>query len=90
MLKKLEMIYMIKKICTNSKGNEESKMNKLLKVAMVIAIAAYVISPADIMGGPVDDIILMLLGVVANKKLNKNEKSMEGKNVVEPDGYDVY
>ena len=28
MLKKLEMIYMIKKICTNSKGNEESKMNK--------------------------------------------------------------
>jgi len=43
------------------------------------------------MGGPLDDIILMILGAVANKKLNKKEdKYMKGKNIVEANGYDVY
>lgn len=58
-------------------------MNKWVKLGLVIAIAAYVISPTDAIPGPIDDIIIMLLGVAANKKLNKKEQSMEGKTVVE-------
>ncbi len=57
-------------------------MNKWVKLGLIIAIAAYVISPADAIPGPVDDLIIMLLGVAANKKLNKKQ-SMEGKTVVE-------
>ena len=90
-LKKLEMLMMVRKIYMNNKGDKETKMNKLIKLGMFIAIAAYVISPADMMGGPLDDIILMILGAVANKKLNKKEdKYMKGKNIVEANGYDVY
>jgi len=89
-LKKLEMIMMIRKIYENNKGDKEIKMNKFVKIAMTVAIAAYVISPADIIGGPFDDILLMLLGVAANKKLNKNEKGITGKRVVETDAYEVY
>ena len=37
-------------------------MNNLLKGILVILVLAYVISPADFMVGPVDDIIVSLLG----------------------------
>lgn len=50
-------------------------MNKLLKVVMLIAVIGYVISPADAVPGPVDDLIVMLLGIMANKKINKAKKS---------------
>ena len=58
-------------------------------LAMFILIAAYVISPADAIPGPLDDLVIMLLGMAANKKLNKNSQaaqSMEGKTVVESYG----
>jgi uncharacterized membrane protein YkvA (DUF1232 family) len=63
-------------------------MNKLMKLGLFIAIAAYIISPADAIPGPIDDLVIMLLGMAANKKLNKREErqSMEGKTVVEAYG----
>ena len=63
-------------------------MNKWMKLAMVIAIGAYVISPSDALPGPIDDLIIMLLGVVANKKMNKKAaaRSMADKDVIEVNG----
>jgi uncharacterized membrane protein YkvA (DUF1232 family) len=64
-----------------------------MKLAMIIAIGAYVISPADAIPGPVDDLIIMLLGLVANKKLNEKkaaERDLSGKNFVEVDGVEVH
>jgi len=61
-------------------------MNKLLKLGLIIAVVAYVLSPADAIPGPIDDIVIMLLGMAANKKLNKNSKvsqNLDGKTVVE-------
>ena len=64
-------------------------MNKLMKLGLFILVAAYVISPTDAIPGPLDDLVIMLLGMAANKKLNKNsqaEQSMNGKTVVESYG----
>jgi uncharacterized membrane protein YkvA (DUF1232 family) len=90
-LKKLEVLMMIKQIFKSNKG--ATKMNKWTKTAMFIGIAAYILSPADLLGGPIDDILLMVLGMMANKKINNKEKStkrmnsMDGKRIVEADGY---
>lgn len=67
-------------------------MNRLFKLAMLVAIGAYVISPADAIPGPVDDLIIMLLGLAANKKFNKKNaaaKDMTGKHFVEVDATEV-
>ena len=64
-------------------------MNKLMKLGLFILVAAYVISPTDAIPGPLDDLVIMLLGMAANKKLNRNsqaEQSMNGKTVVESYG----
>ena len=64
-------------------------MNKFMKLALLVAIGAYVISPADAIPGPVDDLIIMLLGLAANKKLNAKSAAandMSGKTLVEAYG----
>lgn len=64
-------------------------MNKLMKLGLFILVAAYVISPTDAIPGPLDDLVIMLLGMAANKKLNRNSQagqSMNGKTVVESYG----
>lgn len=43
-----------------------AKTKKILLLALVIA---YVVSPADFMAGPFDDLFVMLLGALANSKL---------------------
>lgn len=45
-----------------------AKTKKILLLALVIA---YVVSPADFMAGPLDDLFVMLLGALANSKLQK-------------------
>lgn len=45
-----------------------AKTKKILLLALVIA---YVVSPADFMVGPFDDLFVMLLGTLANSKLQK-------------------
>ena len=48
-----------------------AKTKKILLLALVIA---YVVSPADFMAGPFDDLFVMLLGALANSKLKKGKK----------------
>ena len=48
-------------------------MSDLMKVMLVGLIVLYVISPMDACPGPIDDIIVVLLGVAANKCLPERE-----------------
>ncbi len=43
------------------------KKNNTLSVVLLVVLAVYVLSPADLMPGPVDDIILMLIYVLTNR-----------------------
>jgi len=42
-------------------------MNRLIKGLIVVLLGAYVVSPMDICPGPVDDLIVLLLGLAAQK-----------------------
>lgn len=92
-LKKMEVLLLLKKLASGTLLEKEIKMSKLMKLAMLVAIGAYVISPADAIPGPVDDLIIMLLGLAANKKLNAKKAAasdMTGKTFVEADGVEVH
>lgn len=43
-------------------------MNDVMKGMFIILILLYIISPVDLCPGPVDDIIVLLLGFSASKK----------------------
>jgi uncharacterized membrane protein YkvA (DUF1232 family) len=45
-------------------------MGRLLKVLVLVVVAVYVISPVDAAPGPIDDIIVTLLGIAATKKFS--------------------
>ena len=47
-------------------------MDGKFKVLLLVALILYVVSPIDIMPGPIDDIILCLAYVVANRKRVSN------------------
>ena len=42
--------------------------NSIIKVLAVVFVALYVISPIDACPGPVDDVLLVLLTCLANRK----------------------
>lgn len=41
-----------------------------LKSVILILVIVYVISPIDVCPGPVDDLIVLLMGLAAQKKMN--------------------
>ena len=41
------------------------------RILLLVLVIAYVVSPADFMGGPFDDLLVMLLGALANGRLKK-------------------
>lgn len=43
-------------------------MSQKMKVVLMILAALYVISPIDIMPGPVDDLIMIFLTLAAQKR----------------------
>ena len=44
-------------------------MNDLMKGLVIMAILMYIVSPIDAAPGPVDDIIVLLLGLASRKQL---------------------
>lgn len=42
-------------------------MNNIVKGIIILAVILYIISPLDAMPGPVDDIIVALMGIGATK-----------------------
>lgn len=48
-------------------------MNNCFKGLVIMAILMYIVSPVDAMPGPIDDIIVLLLGIASQKKLAEND-----------------
>lgn len=44
-------------------------MDGVLKGMLIVLVILYVISPADLAPGPVDDILVVLLGIAAQKRI---------------------
>lgn len=44
-----------------------------LKSVILILVIVYMISPIDVCPGPVDDLIVLLMGLAAQKKMNAIE-----------------
>lgn len=44
-------------------------MKEILKVLVLAAILLYVLSPADIVPGPIDDVIVILMGLIVDYRL---------------------
>lgn len=44
---------------------------RLKKLLLLVLVIGYVLSPTDALPGPVDDLIVMLLGMFANGKIRR-------------------
>ena len=51
--------------------NDLSK-NDIAKTALLILVILYVASPVDLAPGPIDDILVVLFGMAARKKIGAN------------------
>ncbi len=47
-------------------------MNKFMKIAIVVVIFLYIVSPADAFPGPIDDILAVVLGISALRAWDKD------------------
>ena len=48
-------------------------MNDVMKGMLIVLVILYVISPVYFAPGPVDDFIVILLGIAGQKKLESNQ-----------------
>ena len=48
-------------------------MNDFMKALMLMGIIMYIVSPVDVAPGPIDDIIVILMGLAARKRLAEND-----------------
>lgn len=49
-------------------------MNNIMKIALVILTVAYCVSPMDFFPGPIDDILLIVLSIAAQKRIGQNNE----------------
>ncbi len=49
-------------------------MDRALKGMLILLVLIYVISPLDLCPGPIDDAIVVLLGLASQKKLPDSER----------------
>ncbi len=49
-------------------------MNGTMKGMILVLLVLYVLSPIDICPGPIDDIIVVLLGLAAYKRVGTNNE----------------
>ncbi len=65
------------------------KDKKFFKWLIIALLAVYVVSPADLLPGPVDDLIAVLLYLAANKRdlfIGKKDDDIE---VLDVDGREI-
>lgn len=48
-------------------------MNDVMKGMLIVLVIIYVISPIDFVTGPVDDFIVILLGLASQKKIENKQ-----------------
>lgn len=63
--------------------------NKILNWLVLAILAIYVISPADLLPGPVDDILAILLYLVSNKNSFKIGKKNDEIEVIDVEGREI-
>lgn len=44
-------------------------MDSVMKGMLIVLVILYVVSPVDFVSGPVDDILVVLLGIAAQKRI---------------------
>ena len=65
-------------------------MNGFWKGFIVAMLIVYVISPVDLIPGPVDDIVLVFLSYVASRRKNLVEKNDDERiEVIDADGREL-
>ena len=57
----------------STKQKEESLMNETGKVILIVLMFFYLISPLDLAPGPVDDFLVILIGIAAQKRIGRTE-----------------
>ena len=48
-------------------------MNDAVKGMLIVLVIVYIISPIDVAPGPIDDVIVLLLGLASSKRIGKEE-----------------
>lgn len=48
-------------------------MNQITKILLLVFVVLYVISPVDAVPGPIDDLIVILLNIAAQRKMRLPE-----------------
>lgn len=43
-------------------------MDSVMKGMLLVLILLYVVSPVDLMAGPIDDILIVLMGIASQKR----------------------
>ena len=63
--------------------------NKIMKWLVLAILVVYVVSPADLLPGPVDDVIAILLYLAANKRDLRIGKKNDDVEVIDVDGREI-
>ena len=48
-------------------------MNQIVRVFTLVVLLIYVISPVDLVPGPIDDMILIIVHYLSKRKLSSNK-----------------
>lgn len=48
-------------------------MDNILKILVLVIVLIYMVSPVDAVPGPIDDVIVLLLGFVVNHRIANKE-----------------
>ena len=52
-------------------------MENALKTALLILVVLYILSPVDLVPGPIDDLIISVLYIAANTGINRINNAKE-------------
>ncbi len=63
--------------------------NKILKWLVLAILLIYVVSPADLLPGPVDDVVAILLYLATNKRDLRIGKKNDDATVIDIDGREI-
>ena len=63
--------------------------NKIIKWLVLAILVVYVVSPADLLPGPVDDVIAILLYLASNKRDLRISKKNDDVEVIDVDGKEI-
>ncbi len=63
--------------------------NKMMKWLVLAILVIYVVSPADFLPGPVDDVVAILIYLAANKRDLRIGRKNDDVEVIDVDGKEI-